>query len=125
MKLTPRKNKKTIAILNQAFVYVVSRKTYQKQKNALLANEKLKLVLTEIRVEKKLDKVQRLEKIVKERKNSRIAIITLSKDWDLRMALAKSAENSNRMKKHGIDVLPELSFGKTIRENLCPKKRHE
>ena len=79
-------------MLNQAFVYVVSRKNFTKTKKIMhsivLANEKLKQVMTEIGVEVIIDKVQALGTFEKERKSPRNTIITLSNDWDVRMVLA-------------------------------------
>ena len=81
--------------------------------------------MTQIEDEVKTDKVQRLGKFEKERKSPRNAIITLSNDWEVRMVLAKSAENRKRMKNIGIHILPALSIEETIRENRCLKKRRE
>ena len=81
--------------------------------------------MTEIEDERKTDNVQRSGKFEKERKSPRNAIITLSNDWDVRMVLAKSAENRKRMKNIGIHILPALSIEETIQENRHLKKRRE
>ena len=92
---------------------------------ALLANEKLKEVMTEIGVDVKIERLQRLGKFDKERPTPRNVIVTLSNDWDVRIVLAKSAENRKRMKEMGIHILPALSAEDAKRENMCLKKRRE
>ena len=99
--------------------------TKNKEENALLANEKLKEVMTEIRVDVKIERLQRLGKFDKERPTPRNVIVTLSNDWDVRIVLAKSAEKRERMKEMGIHILPALSAEDAMRENMCLKKRRE
>ena len=99
--------------------------TKNKEENALLANEQPKEVLTEIGVDVKIERLQRLGKIAKERPTPRNVIVILSNDWDVRYVLAKSAENRKRMKEMGIHILPALSAEDAKRENMCLKKRRE
>ena len=99
--------------------------TKNKEESALLANEKLKEVMTDIGVGVKTERLQRLGKFDKERPTPRNVIVTLSNDWDVRIVLAKSAENRKRMKEMGIHILPALSAEDAKRENMCLKKRRE
>ena len=99
--------------------------TKNKEANALLANEKLKEVTTEIGVDVKIERLQRLGKFDKERPTPRNVIATLSYDWDVRIVLAKGPEIRKRMKEMGIHILPTLSAVDARRENMCLKKRRE
>ena len=92
---------------------------------ALLANEKLKEVMTEIGVDVKIERLQRLGKFDKERPTPRNVIVTLSNDWYVRILLAKIAENRKRMKEMGIHILPALSAEDAKRENMCLRKLRE
>ena len=58
------------------------------EENAPLANEKLKEVMTEIGVDVKIERLQRLGKFEKERLTPRSIIVTLSNDWDVRIVPA-------------------------------------
>ena len=99
--------------------------TKNKEENALLANEKLKEVITEIGVDVKIERPQRLGKFDKERQTPRNVIVTLNNDWDVRIVLAKTAENRKRMKEMGTHNLHALSAEDAKRENMCLKKRRE
>ena len=99
--------------------------TKNKEENALLANEKLEEVKTEIGVDVKIERLQRLGKFDEERPTPRNVMVTLSNDWDVRIVLAKSAENRKRMKEMGMNILPALSAEDAKREKMCSKKRRE
>ena len=99
--------------------------TKNKEEIALLANEKLKEVRTEVGVDVKIERLQPLGKIDKKRLTPRNVIVTLSNDWDVRIVLAKSAEDRTRIKEVGIHILPALSAEHAKRENMCLKKRRE
>ena len=99
--------------------------TKNREENALLANEKLKEVMTEIGVDAKIERLQRLGNFDKKRPTPRNVIVTLSNNWDVRIVLAKSAENGKRMKEMGIHILPALSAEDAKRENMFLKKRRE
>ena len=99
--------------------------TKNKEENAFLANEKLKEVMREIGVDVKTERLQRLEKFDKERPTPRNVIVTLSNDWDVRIVLAKAAENKKRMKEMGIHILPALSSEDARREKMRLKKWRE
>ena len=85
--------------------------TKNKEENALLANERLKEVMTKMRVDVKIERLQRLGKFAKERPTPRNVIVTLSNDWDVRIVLAKSAENGKKMKEMGFTSCPPCRPG--------------
>ena len=76
-------------------------------------------------VDVKIERLQRLGRFDNERPTPGNVIVTLSNDWDVRIVLAKSAENRQRMKEMGIHILPALSAEDAKRENMCLKKRRE
>ena len=96
--------------------------TKNKEEKALLVNEKLKEVMTQIGVDVKIERLQRLGKFDKERPTPRNVIVTLSHDWDVRIVLAKSAENRKRVKEMGIHILPALSAEDAKRETFVSEK---
>ena len=99
--------------------------TKNKEESALLANEQLKVVMTEIGVDVKIERLQRLGKIDRERPTPRNVIVVLSNNWDVRYVLAKSAENRKRMKEMVIHILLALSAEDAKRGKMCLKKRRE
>ena len=93
----------------------------KKEENEPLANKKLKQVMTEIGVDVKFERVQRLGKFDKEGPTPRNVIVTLSNNWDVRTVLAKSALNRKRMRQTGIHILPALSAENAKRKYVSEK----
>ena len=61
----------------------------------------------------------------KERIKSRTFVITLSKEHEARLVLAKSFEKRDELRDEEIYLLPALSKEDARKENICLKRRRE
>ena len=81
--------------------------------------------LNRIGVTTQITDLKRLCKYSSTRKKPRTLLLTLPTEHDVRLALAKAHEKTTVLTGKGVFILPALSKGHAIKENLCLKKRRE
>ena len=96
-----------------------------KCKNFVPTTEKVHEVLNKLGVRPQIEKIKRLGKFSKERIKSRTFVITLSKEHEARLVLAKSFEKRDELRDEEIYLLPALSKEDARKENICLKRRTE